>query len=913
MPQSNSPVSERKKKRRAIAGGGGRSNKTAKGKVPEKNIPLNGQLFYFCAENIKEGAGLCDEDGVIKYVNTGLCNTLGYTREELIGQLLTNFLPKPGKTKYEKLNNKYNSAESFKIKQRWLSKCGNRVLTEIFIKALYENNKFKGTFFVITGLTEHNELPESLHDNELPYRQIVARAHDGIGIIQDFVFKYVNDNLANILGYTDEKLIGIPFLELINEGDRDKFIKLYQKGIRQKNKSPFYESLIKSIGDKEQLIEIYASVIQYEGNYADLVFVHDMTYRKKIYKALIESERKFRNLQNNIPLGLYRSNPAGRFISANLATIRLFGYKNWEELEKVNIVDIYLHKKDRNGFLDLLNKYHTVEDFEVELLRKDGTAFWASISTTAVYNENKKPVYYDGIIHDISEKKFAEAALKESEEKFRLISEQSLLAIVIFQNGVVKYFNEAFCKLTEYNQNEIRNWKPNDYLKTIYPDDLRILIKKGRELLTRPRIIANRFTFRGISKNGTIKYVDNYTKRIRFEGKPALLMSLIDISEQKLMEDEIQKTQKLESTGLLAGGIAHDFNNRLSVILGNAQLARMNIDSNFKLDTYLHNIESSAAQATSLTQQLLTFSKGGKPIKSLCSIQEIIREAVNLSLSGSNITCREHFGERLWNVSVDKGQITQVINNLLINAEQAMPEGGCVDIFAENYFYKKNDSANFLEKGIYIKITIQDYGTGIPLEIVSKIFDPYFSTKQKGSGLGLSVAYSIIENHKGYINVESEFGTGSKFIIYLPATREGLKGKVRMNENYMSGYGKILVMDDEEYVLDMVCDLLQSTGFNTLKAKDGHEAIQYYSEAQQIKEPFHAVIMDLTIPGGMGGKETIKELKKIDPNVKAIVSSGYSNDPIMSNFKDYGFSGVIAKPYKINKLHEVLNQVISEI
>jgi len=891
---------------------GNSSKKSKNKKIKVDTSFINEQLYNYLVDNITEGVGIYEKNGILKYVNNSLCRMLGYSQEELIGQLVTQFMDNESIVEYEKCYKKLKKGTSHKVNLVFLSKEGQKIPTSIFAQSLFKKDKFVGFFAVITRLSEHKKFLKALQESEEKYRNIVERANEGIGIIQDYVFKYANNSLAKIFDHNKSDLIGFKFSEFIAPEEKEKFKNIYKKRMQGEKVKSIYESSIVSNNGHKKIVEINAGIFQYEGKNADLIFIRDVTERKQIDQALIESERKYRALQNNIPLGLYRSNPEGRFISANPATIRLFGYESYEELEKVSIVDIYAHKNDRVWLLESLNKNRTLEGAEVELLRKDGTTFWASISSTTVYDENENPIYYDGIIYDISEKKYAEEALKESEEKFRLISEQSLMAIAILQNGLTKYFNQAFCELSGYSQEEIKNWQPNEYLKTVHPEDLRMVLKKGREILTAPRAVANRFTFRGITKNGKIKFVDNYSKIIQFEGKPSLLMSLIDISEQKFMEDEIQKTQKLESTGLLAGGIAHDFNNRLSVILGNAQLARMNIEKKDKVENYLYNIESSAAQATSLTQQLLTFSKGGKPIKSICSIQEIIQEAISLSLSGSSVSSTNHFAEKLWNVLVDKGQITQVINNLLINAEQAMPVGGNVDIFVENYFFRKNDSPNYLQKGIYIKITIQDYGVGIPQKIIGKIFDPYFTTKQKGSGLGLSVAYSIIENHNGYIRAESEFGKGTKFFIYLPATRSELKGKVTVNDNSGFGSGKILVMDDEEFVLDMVCDLLKRTGFNALKAKDGHEAIQYYSEAQKNREPFNAVIMDLTIPGGMGGKDTITELKKIDPNVKAIVSSGYSNDPIMSNFKDYGFAGVIAKPYKLNKLHEVLHQVILE-
>ena len=390
------------------------------------------------------------------------------------------------------------------------------------------------------------------------------------------------------------------------------------------------------------------------------------------------------------------------------------------------------------------------------------------------------------------------------------------------------------------------------------------------------------------------------------------MLILRDLTERKKIEEEEQKSQKLESIGILAGGIAHDFNNRLSVILGNSQLARMALKNQGDIDKYLNNIEKGAVLATSLTQQLLTFSRGGVPLKKVHSLKDILKESVELSLSGSKSSCTFHFPDNLWAVEVDEGQLIQVINNLIINADQAMADGGKVEVIAENVPKRKKKPHIALKPGHYVKVTIVDHGIGIPPENMDKIFDPYFTTKQKGSGLGLAVAYSIIKKHNGLLTVESKLGHGASFIFYLPAIPDYQLSEDESPEQLHKGHGKVLVMDDEDAILSMIENFLIISGYDVELAKDGSEALEIYKKAKDKDESFRIVIMDLTVQGGMGGKETIQKLKEIDPEVKAIVSSGYSNDPIMANYKEYGFKGVIAKPYKMKELSQVLHNILSE-
>jgi PAS domain S-box-containing protein len=396
------------------------------------------------------------------------------------------------------------------------------------------------------------------------------------------------------------------------------------------------------------------------------------------------------------------------------------------------------------------------------------------------------------------------------------------------------------------------------------------------------------------------------------EGEWLFAEICVDITERKKTEEERIKTQKLESLGLLAGGIAHDFNNLLTAIIGNIGFIRLNTDPGDELFNALKMAEKASLRAKDLTQQLITFSRGGEPIKKAASPSALIHESAGFVLSGSKVRCDLQLPDGLAFVEVDEGQINQALNNIILNAVQAMPEGGVVTIRGENITVGDNESTP-LAQGAYVKISIEDKGDGIPPNIFSKVFDPYFTTRQKGSGLGLTIAYYIIRKHGGHIQVESSPGKGTTCHIFLPVSQSSLLTETKDTSLISSGRGKILVMDDDEILRDFTSRTLTKIGYDVVLSSDGVEAIQQYREAKDSGRPFDAVLMDLTVPGGMGGKETIRKLLEIDPDIKAIVSSGYSNDPIMANYGEYGFKGVVAKPYTLGELTLVIRTVMGEL
>ncbi len=393
-------------------------------------------------------------------------------------------------------------------------------------------------------------------------------------------------------------------------------------------------------------------------------------------------------------------------------------------------------------------------------------------------------------------------------------------------------------------------------------------------------------------------------------GQPIAIATINrDISVRKKMDAEMARSEKLDSIGLLAGGIAHDFNNLLTAIFGNITLAKMYANREGEVYKRLEESEKAALRAKDLAQQLLTYSKGGAPIKKTISIRELVTESAGFALRGSNVKCEFSFPDDLWHVEADEGQLSQAVNNLIINAAHAMPEGGTVQVYGRNASGDRNGLPP--AKGNHVLISIMDHGIGIPKEHLSKIFDPYFTTKRKGSGLGLSTTYSIVKNHGGHLAVESELGIGTTFHIYLPAAAAGKPSSKAEEESFVTGRGRILVMDDEEAVLDVAREMLESFGYSVTLARDGAEAVAIYEQAMASGEPLDSVLMDLTIPGGMGGQEAIKKLLEIDPGVKAIVCSGYSNDLVMSSYRNYGFRGVIRKPYSLKQLSDTISDVLS--
>jgi len=517
-----------------------------------------------------------------------------------------------------------------------------------------------------------------------------------------------------------------------------------------------------------------------------------------------------------------------------------------------------------------------------------------------------------GLIIMVSQRSNAEMseaseAMRESEAKYRLVVENAHESILIAVDGINKFANSKITELTGYSQEEITS---GPFIEFVHPDDRQMVVERYRRRL-KGEDIPKIYSFRIVDKLGNIKWVELSASTITWEGKPATLNFVSDITGRKRLEEEQQKVEKLESIGTLAGGIAHNFNNILAVILGNISLAGMEAAPGSELQKSLEQAEMASIRAKDLTLQLLTFSKGGGPVKALGSLTELLKDTTISALGDSNVKCKFSIPDGLWQAEIDTRQVNQVIYNLVLNARQSMPKGGTIEVRAENMALNKTQDPGKgmpLRAGDYIRIAVTDHGSGIPQEHLEKIFDPFFTTKINAHGLGVPTSFSIARQHGGHLSVESEVGSGSTFYLYLPASAPKQAEKKAVKA---AGKARILVMDDEVGVRVIAGRVLKHIGYDDVEfAGEGAEAIELYKASMKSGNPFSVAILDLTIPGGRGGEWAIRELLKIDPGVKAIVSSGYADESVIVRYSEYGFSGMIAKPYTIDELRKAVQDVI---
>ncbi len=509
------------------------------------------------------------------------------------------------------------------------------------------------------------------------------------------------------------------------------------------------------------------------------------------------------------------------------------------------------------------------------------------------------------LLQEVAARRASEASLRESEEKFRSVAEKSPNMIFINQGGRVVFASEACEAILGYSREEL--YAPDfDFFRLFAPESLQVVEQMYARHAAGKEVVPYEYGL--LAKDGRRLDVINASRLIAFGGKPAILGVVTDVTHQRRTEEELAKVARLDSIGLLAGGIAHDFNNILTAVLGCLGLADVMAGANAGLQEVLRDAERATLRARDLTRQLLTFSKGGAPVKATASVTELVRESATFTTRGTRARLTFALPEDLWAAELDVGQMSQVIGNLALNSIQAMPEGGVIDISCANVRLKPGEVVP-LGEGRYVMISVRDEGSGITPEHLGRIFDPYYTTKPGGSGLGLTTAYSIVKRHGGCIQAVSTAGEGATFQVYLPASDGAPEARADGTVELSRAQGRVLVMDDDDMVRQVAVALLKTLGYEAEGVRDGDAAIDRYAAEKDGAAPFDLVIMDLTIRGGMGGIEAVAELKRIDPDVRAIVSSGYSNDPALSTPESYGFCGRLAKPFKIDEIASVVAEV----
>lgn len=616
--------------------------------------------------------------------------------------------------------------------------------------------------------------------------------------------------------------------------------------------------------------------------------------------------------QLKLGLVLFRGDPSGNLevVFSNAGFSRITGYQA-EDLAREGL-GILAGEGERSSDFQALFKAHRESRAlraETRLVRSKMETFWGAIELFPVRPD-------EGVwllkIEDLSVRRAAEEQLSHDQERLnvtlRAISEG---VIITGARMEIDYMNAEAERLTGHTLSRARGKK--------FADLIRLVGERKRE----PRSCPVKKVFRGGVAVGPFNdallvQVKGGERRISYHAEPILaangrvsgsVVILRDTSGQTLLERELQKVQKMESLALLSEGIAHDFNNLLTGILGNVSLARRQCEEGSRVAAILESAERAANRAKDLTHQLMTFSKGGTSAKRQISIKDLLRESVGFILSGTNCSGRTEIAGDLWPSEVDEGQISQVINNLLINAWQAMPDGGNITVSAQNVTLG-GELEIPLSPGSYLRIVVADDGPGIQPDCLGRIFEPYFTTKETGTGLGLATSYSIIKAHSGHIMVHSEVGKGSQFMIYLPAMPHAVAVTGRKASRLYHGKGRVLVMDDEQMIQQITGDMLTHLGYEAEFAYDGAECIERYQLALNEGNPFDVLLLDLTVPGAMGAQECIKQLGTLGKEIRAVVSSGYSSHPVMQGCRQFGFQASIAKPYNIQDLSMVLKQVL---
>lgn len=734
-----------------------------------------------------------------------------------------------------------------------------------------------------------------------------------------------NDRWATMLGYRREELK--PHVEtwynLLHPDDVAETMEhinahlnghtpIYQTEFRMRTKSGQWKWILDT-----------GKVTQHndQGQPIRMTGIHqDITERKQIEQALSQSEQQYRTIFENSIVGLSRSTPEGRYLIANQAFARILGYDSAEKLLR-ETTDIttqrYIDAHDRDNLKQLLNEHETVENFEYRVRCKDGTERWISSSVRLVRDDNGKIAYYEGVSIDINDRKLMENALRTSEENLRITLNSIGDAVIAcdIDHKVIR-MNPVAEKLTGWTETQAKGQPLGQVFHIINVKTGQLAESPVEKVLKTENIVALANHTVLIARDGRESQIADSAAPIRDKSNNITGVVLVfrDVTEEYRIREELHKMQQLESIGTLAGGIAHDFNNILAGIFGNIALAKQRAEANHPSLKYLEQAEISANRAKNLTGQLLTFAKGGEPIKDHVSVEELIKEVANFDLSGSKVKLLYDYPDDLWPAEVDKAQMQQVISNLVINAIQAMPDGGHLHIQLKNSEISAH-AVTELKAGKYVQVTVRDEGAGIAEKYLSRIFDPYFSTKQTGRGLGLATVYSIINRHDGHIKVTSQTGVGTTFTLYLPAAQESQKVSTEELTNETIGERKalkVLLMDDEDIIRTLTTEMLIRLGGTTDTATNGEETLMLYRQALQGGTPYDLVIMDLTIPGGMGGKQAIKSLLEIDPEARAIVSSGYADDPVMALYHNYGFKGVVAKPYTLNELKFAIEKAMTD-
>jgi two-component system, cell cycle sensor histidine kinase and response regulator CckA len=782
----------------------------------------------------------------------------------------------------------------------------------------YEADGSIGGLIVYTEvITERKRREEALQESERRFRALAE--HAPVGIFQtnaqgDCV--YVNSIWCALAGMTSEQAMGKGWAAAVHPEDRKRIFHEWKEADRARRELPQEYRYLTPLGAVNWVIGEAVALTADDGTVKGYIgSIVDITDRKRAEEAMRASAKMLQTIIDAEPECVKLLDENANMISMNRAGLAMIQADSLEQMNGQCICPI-ITSEYRQPFMDLTRRVFKGESGTLlfEIIGMKGRHLWLETHAVPLRNENNEIFALLGLTRDITERKRAEESLRQSEEFIRSILDTVDEGfIVVDRDYRILTANKAYCSQVGSCSEDIIG----QHCYEISHKTSRPCYEEGEECATRQAFETGRphnALHRHRDANGNILYVE--TKAFPLKDASGAVTSVIEtinnITEKYLLEEERLKTQKLESIGRLAGGIAHDFNNLLQGVFGYISMAKLTYDRKEKSLAMLEQAEKALHMSVNLTTQLLTFSKGGKPVKKLIRLEPEVENAVKFALSGSKTDYRLDIVSELWPVEADAGQLAQVIQNMVLNADEAMAGGGTVTITVSNMDIPSKANPRLPKGGRFVRIDIQDTGIGISEQNMSKIFDPYFTTKQKGSGLGLATSYSIIKNHGGLIEVKSEQNRGTTFSIYLPASR-GAEITVEPTATIPASTKKlrVLLMDDENFVRSVAQEMLKVLCHEVEYAENGERAIELFSQARDAGRPFDLVILDLTVKGGMGGEKAIAKIRDIDPNVKAVVSSGYADNPVVADYRAYGFSAVLSKPYRLDALRDCLNLFLS--
>ncbi|MGZ3592851.1 MAG: PAS domain S-box protein [Syntrophales bacterium] len=853
---------------------------------------------------------------VIKEVNDTLCGMTGYDQEELIGKDSRILYPSDedyefvGREKYRQIAQKGAGT----VETRWRRKDGEIINIILSSTAINPNDQSHGVTFTALDVTERKRAEEALRESETKFRALAESSSAAIFLIQDTKYIYINPAFETVIGYTMDDLANMNFWDFVHPDMREMIRDRGVSRLKGESQPSRYEIKFITKSGHERWVDYSATIIELENKPTIMGCTFDITERKQAEEALRDSKEQYRFVVENLNEVVFRTDAKGRWTFLNSAWAEVTGFAVEESLGKVFLEFVYPEDRQLNLelFRPLIERMKDYCRHEIRYMNKDGGFRWIEVWARLTLDENGNATGTAGTLTDITERKQAEQALRESEEKYRLVVENASEAIFIAQGGFLRFVNQATIQIMGYSEKEITSLP---FTHFIHPEDKEMVLQRHMKRL-KGEEVSPVYSFRIVTRNGKIRWMELHAVVISWKNEPATLNFLNDITDRKQAEEErqslaerLQRAEKMEAIGILAGGVAHDLNNVLGIVVGYAEMLLMDTDRTSSIRSSLVHIMSGGQRAAAIVQDLLTLARRGVSGREVVNLNMIIAdcqktpEFEKLSSYHPSVKIKTDLEPNLLNISGSSVHLGKTLFNLVSNASEAMPKGGIMTIKTTNeYLDKPIQGYDEVREGDYVVLSVSDTGEGISATDLERIFEPFYTKKamgRSGTGLGLAAVWGTVKDHNGYINVESEEGKGSTFTLYFPASREDVSSEADAVSitKYMGKGESILVVDDVKGQRDLAAGMLRKLNYNVSSVPSGEEAVAYLKE-----HSVDLVVLDMIMDPGMDGLDTYRSILEIHPKQKAVIVSGFSETDRVFIAQALGAGTYVRKPYVIEKL-----------